>query len=270
MDGVNGSGATRRHFSPEEEEALRKDPSTSAVLDQVRKDAHVGGPSVEVRGDDKTWRAVKEEHQNHVGAIGAAHVGHAAFEGIHLAEIHAVEHAVGKGGAALVPLGAAAGFALGVYEWHEAYLKGQEQSVALAKDELHVAMLTQLDLPHGYKAEQLAERAQAGKSAQSVAQKMATPFATIDKPLIATMQLHADRGMHAGRDFVASGLTKEAFLSANPKLADAYAKDPAFHDGFDAIVWVKHKGGPGAYEAATANLTERDGWYAQSNVSYRM
>jgi hypothetical protein len=274
MNGVGACGSRDHHFTPEEDEALRKDPSTSQILNAVRSDAHVGGPRVEVRGDDRTWRATKEE-QNHMGRGGWTAVTHTGLDAAHLAEFGAVEKLTAEGvGAAvaggLVIVGALGGFALGVHEWNEAHLKGEEQNAALARDELHVAMLTQLELPQGYKTEQLAQRAQAGQSAQSTAQKMATPFATLDKPLVAAMQLHADRGMHAARDLLEAGTTKAAFFAANPKVAEAYTKDAAFHDGFDALVWAHEQKAQGAYKDALAKLTERDCWYSQSNVNYRI
>jgi len=272
MNVPGASSPRNHHFSREEEEELHKDPSTSAILNKVRSDANIGGPGIEVRGDDKTWRATKQEQQSHVGVAGGLSIAHAAAEAVHLAELHTVEAATLGGlsvAGGLVIAGTLGGAALGVSEWLEAHHKGKEQAAALTKDEMHVAMLTQLDLPNGYKAGQIAQRSQAGSSAQSVAMKMATPFSTIDKPLLATMQLHADRGMRSGLDFLESGMPKDRFLAANPKIAEAYAKDPAFHDGFDSMEWAK-KQGPGEYEATKAKLNERDGWYQQSNVTYRL
>jgi len=37
-------------------------------------------------------------------------------------------------------------------------------------------------------------------------------------------------------------MPKDRFLAANPKIAEAYAKDPAFHDGFDSMEWAKKQG----------------------------
>ena len=261
-------------FSREEEEELHKDRPTSAILDKARTDAGVRGQSVEVRGDDKTFRATKEEQQTHVGVGGALSLGHAGIEAAHLAEFHAVEHFTMAGvgasmGAAAVIGGALGGFALGVHEWLEAHAKGEEQNAALTKDEMHVAMLGQLALPQGYKTEQFQARSQAGQSAQSLAMKMTGAFATIDKPLLATMQMHADRGMQAGRSFNESTLSKEAFLDANPKIKEAYAKDPAVHDGFDSMVWAK-KAGKGEYQAACDRLDARDCRYQQAHLSYRL
>lgn len=276
MSDVSACGSRSNYFTREDEEALRKEPATSAILDKARRDAGVGGPRVDVRGDDKTWRETKTEQQGHIGTGGGVSLAHAGIEVTHLAEFPAVETFMAEGigasvGIGLVAGGAVAGLTLGIHEWLEAHHKGDEQRVALAKDELHVAMLTQLDLPKGYKTEQLKERGQAGQSAQSTAQKMATPLATIDKPLVAVMQHHADLGMRAARDFIESGASKEKFLAAHPAIREAYEKDPAFHDGFDALVWAKtQQGAPGLYDETVASFMARDCRYAQTHVSVRL
>jgi hypothetical protein len=186
MDGISACGSRSSSFSREDEEDLRKEPTTAAILDKARRDGNVGGPTLQARGDDKTWRMTKEE-QNHVGVGGMVSIGHVGVEAAHMAEFHMVETATAAGvgaavGAGVVIGGAAAGLALGIHEWAEAHHKGDEQRTALAKDELHVVMLTHLKLPDGYKAEQLAARSQAGQGEGSAVSKMTTAFATLDKP----------------------------------------------------------------------------------------
>jgi hypothetical protein len=274
MDGISACGSRSSSFSREDEEDLRKEPTTAAILDKARRDGNVGGPTLQARGDDKTWRMTKEEQQSHIGTAEGLSGIHALVEGVHIAELHAVETATAAGvgaavGAGVVIGGAAAGLALGIHEWAEAHQKGEEQRTALAKDELHVAMLTHLELPGGYKAEQLAARSQAGQGEGSAVMKMATSFATIDKPLVAFMQHHADLGAHAARDLIESGTPKEAFLAAHPSIAEFYKKDPAFHDGFDAMVWAKDQKDPGVYAAAKASVESRDARCAQPTVSIR-
>lgn len=274
MSDVSACGNRSPYFSREDEDDLRNGPSTTAILDKARRDAHAGGPRVEVRGDDKTWRETKKEQQSHFGIAGGLSVLHAGAEAGHMAEVHAFEmftaEGVGAGvGAGLVAGGAVAGLALGIHEWLEAHQKGDEQRVALAKDELHVAMLTQLDLPAGYKAEQFKERAQAGQGSGSTAAKMATPLATIDKPLVAVMQHHADLGMRAAREFIESGSSKAAFLTAHPAIDAAYKKDPAFHDGFDSLVWAKEQKDPKPYKDALGAVATRDPRCSQTSVTYR-
>jgi hypothetical protein len=274
MGGVRACGSRDVHFNPQDEEDLRKEPTTSAILDKARRDAGVGGPRVDVRGDDKTWRETKTE-QKHLDKWGVAEIANAAGHALHLAEFSFVEKATAVGfgagvGAGVVIGGSVVGLGLGLHQVVEAHHKGEEQRVALAKDELHVAMLTHLALPDGYKAKELAARAQAGQSAQSTAQKMATPLASIDKPLVAVMQHHADLGMRAARDFIESGVSKEKFLAAHPAIAEAYKKDPAFHDGFEALVWAKNQTTtPTLYKETLAAVESRDCRYAQTSVTYR-
>jgi hypothetical protein len=269
MNGTSGCSLRDHHFTREEDDALKDDQSTNQILNRARKDANVGGPEVELRGHDEPWRKVKEEQKNHVGVHGAAALAHGAIEGLHFAEIHAVEMAVEGAGrlgpAAIVIGGAAGGLALGVYEWAEAHVNGEKQSAALAKDEMRVAMLTQLELPAVYKTKEIEERAQAGGAAM----KMATAFAGVDKSLVAKMQLHADRGMHAARDLFASRSTLQSFLESNPKIAEAYKKDPAFRAGFDSLICAKAQA-PAQFADAIQKLESRDCWYAQSNVTYRI
>lgn len=274
MSGVGTCTSRDLTFTRQDEEDLRREPTTTAILDKARRDAGVGGPRVDVRGDDKTWRETKTEQQKHFGVAGGVSVLHAGAEAAHLAEFQVVETftAAGAGasvGAGLVAGGAVLGLGLGIYEWAEAHHKGDEQRVALTKDELHVAMLTQLDLPKGYKAEQLKERGQAGQGEQSAALRTALALATVDKPLVSAMQHHADIGAHAARDFLESGLEKKQFLAAHPAIDMAYKKDPAFHDGFDALVWAKEQSDPSVYKKAVDSVLSRDPRCSQTTVTFR-
>ena len=274
MSDVSACGSRSAYFNREDEEALRNEPTPTAILDKARRDAGVGGPRVEVRGDDKTWRETKTEQQGHVGVAGGVSIGHAAVEAAHMAEFHAVETftAAGVGasvGAGVVIGGAVLGLGLGIYEWAEAHHKGAEQRGALTKDELHVAMLTQLDLPQGYKTKQLEERGQAGQGEKSAASRTALALATVDRPLVAAMQHHADIGAHAARDLLESGLEKKQFLAAHPAIDAAYKKDPAFHDGFDALVWAKEQKDPSVYKDALDAVRSRDPRCSQTTVTFR-
>ena len=91
-----------------------------------------------------------------------------------------------------------------------------------------------------------------------------------DKKGLATLQLHADRGMNAARDLTRSGMTDAAFLSANPKVAESYKKDAAFREGFDAYLHAKATLPSGQLKAFEQKLEERDGWYARSQISFRV
>lgn len=239
---------------------------TSAILVKAQKD--VGAESaVSVRGDDKTMREVKAEQKAfHLDAHTALEAAHLAAEGLHLVESHAVEtllfttsEGAGLAGAAglaqvatgtmLTGGGAVVALGLGIYGLNEAHVRGEEQAEALTKDEVHVAMLTQLALPQGFKTEEFAKRDTAGKGSQSLVMKMAGAFAGKDRALVATLQSHADKGTRAASDMIAMGVGKEVFLRANPRVAEAYAEDPAYRAGFDALVWSKDHDAPEAFEA---------------------
>ncbi len=70
--------------------------------------------------------------------------------------------------------------------------------------------------------------------------------------------------MNAARDLLASHKDVATFLNENPKVADTYVKDAAFHEGFDAYLSTKDRKG------VDQQLESRDGWYAQSHVSFRV
>jgi hypothetical protein len=258
MSEVSGVGA-RRHFSVDEEEALRRDESTNSI---VKRDTNVG---VNIYGTDRSWRATKLHQQDfsHDPVGGGLEVAHSAFEGMELAGIlHA-----GALGAIGAPL---AGLALGIYSLGEAHAKGYEQARALAKDNAHVALIGALDLPEAYKAHRFeAEYKHVARNNGSPAFKM-TEALCKDKKGLATLQLHADRGMHAARDLMRSGMTVATFLSVNPNVAEAYKKDAAFREGFDAYLWAKANLPREESQKLDAKLEERDGWYAQAQVSVRV
>lgn len=256
MSEIGGLGG-RRHFSADEEQALRRDDATSDVVKRATKTGS------DVRGDDPSWRVTKDHQQEHVGFMGGLELTHAALEG---AEIAGVLH-LGAAGAIAGPIGAVG---LGLFAFHEAQAKGQEQNEALARDNAHVAILGVLDLPGGYKAARLdGDYKHVPREAGNVAFKMTEALAS-DKKGVATLQLHADRGMNAARDMARSGMTKEAFLAATPKADHAYKTDAAFREGFDAYDWATKNLSPAKRQELGAKLDERDGWYAQSQVGFRV
>lgn len=259
MSNVGGVGVKARHFSDEEEMTLRRDESTQQI---VKRDAKTGA---DVTGMDRTWRETKDEQLSDVGWGGAGSIGHAAIEGAELAGLLHLG-AMGPIGGAALALG------LGAHELHEAHEKGHEQSVALARDNAHVALIGALDLPEGYKAARLdGDYKHVTKESGSPAFKMTEGLlANANKKDLATLQLHADRGMNAARDLARSGVSQEAFLKANPRVAAQYARDPAFREGFDAYRYAKEHLPAGDLKAVDAKLNERDGWYAQSHVSFRV
>lgn len=257
MSDVSGVGA-RRHFSSDEEAALRQDESTGSI---VKRDTRL---SVEIRGVDPTQVDVKHHQQSPLdNKMGAVEVAHAAYDA---AELAGIAH----GGAATAIGGAFVAFGFGLYSFHEAQEKGHEQAGAIAKDAAHVALIGALDLPESYKTVRLeGAYKHVPVNDQSPATQMAARIIADPKGR-AVLQLHADRGMNAARDLARSGLGAEAFLKANPRAAASYASDAAFREGFDAYRHVRTSLPPENVKALDARLDERDGWYAQSQVSFRV
>jgi len=271
MSDVCGVTTGGRTFTREEEDELRKDQSTSAIMNRARRDLGATGPDVALRGDDKSRRELADEQHVHVGALGAAHRLHTLVDVVHLAEFHAVEkvlEAAPKAGVGLVAAGAVGGLVLGVLHIKEAHEHGEQLKAAVAKDELHSALLTQLDLPQGYKTTQL-ERHDASRASDGAAMKYAGVFAHKEKALVATLQLHADRGIHAAQDFAASKKTKEAFLAESPAVAKAYAEDAAFRAGFDAHVWARERS-PSEVAKLESGLACRDAGYNTAHINGRI
>lgn len=273
MSGVCGVGGSDKRFSASEEEAMRQDQSSSAILNEVRKDSGHQGPDVSVRGDDKPWHEVKDEQHKHWGIGGVAEIAHGSVEGLHACEIHAIEAATAQGvGATIagwgVALGAPLAFGLGVHELVVAHEHAEEQKAAITRDDLHAAMLTQLDLPAAFKQDELQKWSAASKSSSGLPMKMATPFATKGKSLVAVLQLHADRGVNAAMDM--GSMSKEAFFAANPKIKAAYDADPAFRAGFDAMEWANKPGNEAAKAKLQQDVCDRDARYAQAHVTYRI
>lgn len=85
---IEACSSGTRPFTHDEEEALKKDESTSAIMNRARQHATGSGKTVELRGDDKTRREVDQDYKKHVGNAGKAELFKAGVvEGSHLAEI---------------------------------------------------------------------------------------------------------------------------------------------------------------------------------------
>jgi len=111
------------------------------------------------------------------------------------------------------------------------------------RDEQRVALITHLAIPDGFRSAELAKYDHAGKTFQSMNQKMTTFMAGQDHALVALLQLHCDQGMNSAQDMVRSSVTdKDVFLGAHPEVAKRYADDQAFKEGFDAMLWAHGKG----------------------------
>lgn len=255
MSDVSGVGV-RRHFSSEEEEALRRDESTNSI---VKRD---GKTSADISGADPTWRQTKE-HQQSIwdNKMGGLEIAHAALEGLEFAGvIHGAATTIG------LPI---AGFALGAYGLHEAHEKGHEQSASLAKDDAHVALIGALDLPPSFKAARIEGAFRHVERRDSSPATRMTAALLGNRKDLAVLQLHADRGMNAARDMARSNLTIHAFLKSNPKLEANYRQDAAFREGFDGYLHARSTLPPKELEKLDAKLDERDAWYGQSQINFR-
>jgi hypothetical protein len=267
MAGVGGVGEKFKATDAELDAlAGHEDIKTSAVLDKVAKDAGYLSAPMNLRGDSKSYGELREEytHVSHnLPALGA--LGAKAFDGAELAGL-IPEHAGAVAGLGVVaPL---VGEAMMYLEVREAWVRGKELSEALARDELRVAMLTQLDLPEGFRHAQLERYEHSGKGHQSGTMKMATWFAGPDKPLRAVLQLHCDQGMSAARDACEARIGRDAYFQVYPEAAKRYAEDAAFKAGFDAILWARDKG-DAEYRTAVDALRVRIGAYDQHHVAWR-
>jgi hypothetical protein len=256
-------GFQRTRFTDAELRTLQghEGEGSGAVLARVAKDA--GYVSVVARGDDATHAELAARFH---GALPS--VAEAADTAAHGAEI-AFE--IGElGGAAVEGFGVLApplALAAGLASILEANAHGEALARAFATDEVHVAMLTHLSLPDGFRQEQLARYPDAGKGFASGAQKMTTALAGRDHAMMALVQLQCDRGMHAALGLVGAGTSQAAFLGAHPEHARRYAEDPAFRAGFDAIVWAKDQ--PAALRGAISELAARDARYDAAHVAVR-
>jgi hypothetical protein len=261
MSDVSGVSA-KRHFSGEEEEALRHDESTSDI---VKRDART---TVDISGTDRSWQSTKH-HQQEVldNKMGGFEV---ALTTIHGAELAGAIHVGGMLATGIAGGGAVGGFALGAYSLYEAHEKADEQKAALTKEYAHVALIGALDLPESYKAARFdGDYRKVSKEPGSQSFKM-TEGLRADAKGLAVLQLHADRGMNAARDLSRAGMDTASFFRANPRAAESYAKDAAFREGFDAYRHTRATQSPEVTRALDRKLDERDGWYAQSHVTFRV
>lgn len=261
---------TSRDFSREELDALHDDRSTSAVLNQARRNAGQRGADVAVRGDDKTLHDRLHDNQTHISK-GKATM--AALDALHVAEGVGVLHVGGHGMAAglgagvlgmavVVPVATLISSQVALAEMQD--MKDQTRDAA-TRDVLHAGMLLSLELPKGF-VDKETDKLGVGTTGQAPAKKVSDQLR--NTPLGATLQLHADQGVHAAQDMLASGRSKEDFLASNPKLAERHAADAAFRAGFDAFVWAS-KESPADAEAMKANVLARDARYQTAGVPVR-
>ncbi len=270
MSEVGGvSGSRQRSFSDEEVDAMRKDESTSAVVNKARRDAGFKESDVTVRGDDKTLNEVLHHRPSHFAigeTVGAAVHGYEVVEALGVGE--KLAHAAGRLG--IIGVGAATFLAV-QGSMVEMEMSKAEMKDGSTRDQLHAAILYSLEVPTGFKDAEM-RKLDVTMTRQSQAGKVSDQFELGDKALVVTLQLHCDKGMHAARTMLEGSKGKDAFLEANPAIAKRYAEDVAFHNGFDALCWSKNdKAAPAdAYGAQIHNLESRDARYAAASVTLRM
>ena len=244
---------------------MRKDESTSAIVNKARRDAGFKESDLTVRGDDKTLNKVLEDRKTHVDKLAAAGA---------VADAAGVVEALGVGESVFAAAGLAwvvgapvLAFVAAQGALHEMETDKAAMKDGATRDQLHAAILDRLELPAGFKDQEM----------KNLDVSMSRPDAAcrvsdhIDARA-ATLQLHCDEGMHAARTMLEANQGKEAFLKASPAIAKRYAEDVAFHNGFDAQCWSKNdKTAPaGAYGAQINNLESRDARYAAAHVALRM
>lgn len=267
MDGVGSAGSRQQDFNRDELDAMRQDPSTSEITNRARRDAGFKEKDLGVRGDDRALNEVLHAKPVSIGEAVAG--GLHAFEVAELAAGAHVLHGLGKLGVVALPIAA---FVATQGIMYELEVRKAELKDGATRDQMHAAILQRLDLPAGYKAEEM-KRLDVTNTAQSASSKIKDRFD--DHGLGAALQLHCDQGMNAARDMIDAGQTKDSYLKANPKAAERYASDAAFHKGFDALVWAKKdstaaNGSPASYTNATKDLESRDARYEGAHVSYRL
>ena len=271
MSEVGGVGS-RQQFRDDELDAMRRDESTSTIVNQARRDAGFKESDVSVRGDDRTLKEVLHDRGTHIAlgesVGGAAHVievGEAVGVGEHASE------ALGRWPHVAIPVVAFVAAQYGMYEMEKDKM---EMKDGATRDQLHAAILVHLEVPTGFKQEEIA-RLGVSMTKQSAASKISDQFELTDKSRAATLQLHCDQGMNAARTMIESGGQKDAFLKANPEIAKRYAADAAFHNGFDALRWAKNDsvkpgGDPASYSAAIKSLNDRDARYDEAHITCRV
>lgn len=251
---------------------MRRDETTTTTVYKARRDAGFKDSDVSVRGDDRTLDEVLHDQQMHVGvgetlggACHAIEIGEALGVGEH------AMRALGRYPVVGIPLATFVAGQVGMYEMEK---NKMEKKDGATRDQLHAAILVHLDVPTGFKQEEIAKLG-VDMHNQSAATKISNQIGFDNKPYAATLQLHCDQGMNAARTMIESGGQKDSFLKANPKIADRYAADAAFHNGFDALCWaksdsVKEGGNPASYAQTLDKLNARDARYEAAHVTYRM
>jgi hypothetical protein len=265
--GVEEITTSNNTYTDEEIRWLRgeEDISTSAAINQIG--SHAGlTHTYRVRGDDKTEREIKLEHQKQIQKEwGETLLGEGGTEGAD----HIMHHAGLETGLLMLPL------TLGKlgYEMTKAVAEdnkvGHERAAALTKDAMHIVIFQNLNgLPQGFADEQLARYPESQKSSNLVKNMNRALGRDGDHRAMALIQLHCDQGMNAARAMCDANVDPKTYLAQHPDIAKRCAEDPAFKAGFDGLAWAKRKGAT-EYNAAVKELEARDARYEQAHVAWR-
>ena len=234
--------------------------STNAAMNQIRRSAGYSG-DLAIRADDETANEIREREE----AMSPANLGRATAGGA----LHIVAEGLGEtaGAGLAVAAGAVAELLAVKHEIGTADALG----AATERDHARLAMLSQLDLPAGFKEERI-ERL-AGKHTEGLkgaAQKIAEQIKLDPKAhaLFARVQLHADQGMHAALELGKGDFA--AYMKGHPEAARRYQEDDAFRQGFDAITWASDaKREPCVLADTVAALHARYARYDVAQVQWR-
>ena len=256
-----GAG-TRQDFTDEELEALRRDESSSAVLNEARHRTGDRGRDVAVRGNGNVGLEKQLAMNKELDLIGAAFAiadGTGMAAGIGVPKISTLTGVAGAALEVLLPVASFAASQSGLATMQATKIDARD---AATRDVMHGAMLLSLELPSGYVDSAMPR--DVGTAGRSPARKISDQIK--NTPLAATLQLHCDHGIRAAEDFLACpGKTKEQFFAGRPKLAERYESDPAFKAGFDALAWAKESA-PSDYAQMLDDYHARDARYAVANI----
>jgi hypothetical protein len=256
------SRAEPRAFTVDEAAYLQSNETTSQIAKRTTKTGEDIAP-----GDRSHERVVRDQKEQ-VGGWGVVELALTTHDAASLGVLDlALAPAIEIGVSVASPLAA---LIVGGHSIVAAHANADEQKAALTKQALNAAVVSGLDLPTAYQEHRMnvdfhAVPREHGTPAYKMAEALEADPKAIEK-----LQLHCDRGMNAAREAVRCGMTKAAYLAANPKDAAAYASDVAFHEGFDGMYEEKKSGFHAAdLERLEQRLDGRNGWYGQAHVQVR-
>lgn len=252
-------------MSFDDREKIERDASTEQILNEAAKRAGLT-TGVHVTGDDVTYNETKAE-QAPWKKLDINSVGTSAEAIMKLGEAAEV-FAEGTVGAAALELGGMVlEPAMAGHDLVQAWLDGDERKDALAKDMMHVALITNLKVPDSYKNEELAKRPQITGRWDAPSQIVSEKLAQHPEMKI-ILQLRCDEGMHTAIDVMNSGRPLQEYLKLHQDVSQRYHLDAAFRTGFDAMMWSKEQGTQ-EYQSTLKDLHSRDvRFHADRNMTW--